>query len=102
MSHMKNRDGNRQRREDRQIQASVRQELRAGRSTSEQIARLDAGGYVAKKERARLLTPAHEIMEKGGGFVPGYTTVFIAKVKKPHRNDKKAQKALARKENVNG
>ena len=35
--------------------AIVRQETRKQRSNKQQLARLDAGGYAAKKERARLL-----------------------------------------------
>ena len=41
-------------RADRQIQARVRIEMAAKRSPEEQMRRLDAGGFVAKKERAKL------------------------------------------------
>ena len=41
-------------REDRRVQAKVRQELRAKRSPEEQVARLNAGHFHASKERARL------------------------------------------------
>lgn len=42
------------RREARQAAAIARQAQRAARTPAEQIARLDRGGYVAKRERARL------------------------------------------------
>ena len=40
----------------RQEQARERSELRASRSDAEQIARLDAAGHAARKERKRLGT----------------------------------------------
>jgi hypothetical protein len=54
MSHMKNRDSNKTRREDRIEQAKVRREGREARTTAEQLAKLDAGGHAAVKERVQL------------------------------------------------
>lgn len=45
---------NNRRRADRQRQALERQVAREQRTTAQQIARLNRGGYVAKRERARL------------------------------------------------
>ena len=39
---------------ERHKEANERAAVRAKRTTAQQLARLDAGGYVAKKERARL------------------------------------------------
>ncbi len=58
MSHMKNRDGNRQRREDRQVQAGIRNEAYGKLSVAEKLARLDAGHFVATRQRARLAKQA--------------------------------------------
>lgn len=54
MSRMKNRDSNRQRRDDRKIQAKIRQEAYDRLSVEEKILKLDVGGFAAKKQRARL------------------------------------------------
>lgn len=45
----------REAKEKRQFEAKVRQELADKRPVGEQIARLDLGNYVAKKERAKLM-----------------------------------------------
>jgi hypothetical protein len=49
-SHAKADEAKKQRR----IEAEQRQQKRDKRSDKQQLAKLDAGGYVAKKERARL------------------------------------------------
>jgi len=53
MSQMKNRDSNKGRREQRQFEAKVRQELASKRTPAERLANLPVGG--AKKERPKLL-----------------------------------------------
>lgn len=44
----------RRRREERQKQATERAEARSKRTTAQQLARLDAAGHTARRERARL------------------------------------------------
>lgn len=45
-------------RERKRVEAATRQESRNARTVEQQIAKLDAGGYVAAKERLRLLSRA--------------------------------------------
>jgi hypothetical protein len=57
MSHMKNRDGNKPRREQRQAEALVRQELASGKSAAERLEKFNAtlgAGIGAARERAKL------------------------------------------------
>lgn len=54
MSQMKNRDSNKSRREQRQFEAKVRQDLAAARPPAEQLARLDAAHLEAWRERTAL------------------------------------------------
>jgi hypothetical protein len=44
----------REERERKAAEAAVRKELREKRTAAQQLAKLDAGGFVAKKERAKL------------------------------------------------
>lgn len=57
MSHMKNRDSNKARREQRQVEAVVRQELAAQKTTAERVEKFNATLGVnigAARERAKL------------------------------------------------
>lgn len=56
MAHMKRRDYNRRRREDRQVQAKVRQEVYDGLTIAQKIAKL--GDAPAAKQRAKLAKAA--------------------------------------------
>lgn len=49
MAHMKNRDSNRRRREDRQIQAKVRQEAYDKLTTAQKLAALPVDGAVKQR-----------------------------------------------------
>lgn len=60
MAHMKRRDSNRRRREDRQIQAKVRQEAHEALTVEQKIAKL--GNLPAVKERAKLTARAVAIV----------------------------------------
>jgi Spy/CpxP family protein refolding chaperone len=64
MARMKNRDSNKARRADRQVQAKVRQDLYAALTPAQKLAKLDAGGYDAVKQRKRLKAAQAPVAEK--------------------------------------
>ena len=85
---MKNRDSNKGRREQRQFEAKVRQELASKRSPAERLAALPVGG--AQKERAKLLklVPAAE----GAPQAQQQAAQAAPKAKKVSKADQKAAK----------
>jgi hypothetical protein len=82
MSHMKNRDSNKTRREDRIEQAKVRREGREARTTAEQLTKLDAGGHAAVKERIKL---QQEIVAAPVVALNPVATTEVAPVEKPKK-----------------
>ena len=90
MSHMKNRDSNKQRREDRQIQAKIRQESYDKLSLTEKLAAMPATGCV--KQRAKL---NRQLIEKLGKTVaPKHEATVSIPVEKP-KKAKKVKKGQA-------
>jgi hypothetical protein len=101
MSHMKNRDSNRIRREDRQVQAQIRQEAYDKLTVSEKIDRL--GSSRSLKQRAKLVkllevevakeegvSPRDIAAEVGEGFEALAKERKGAKARKQAKKDKKA------------
>jgi hypothetical protein len=81
----------REAKEKRAFEAKVRQELADKRPVGEQIGRLDAGGYTATKERAKLMKklsaaiaeqPRRSAVMTTEGVAESYEVVKAAKVKK--------------------
>jgi hypothetical protein len=94
MSHMKNRDSNRRRREDRQVQAKVRQEAYDKLSLMEKLAALPEVG--AAKQHKKLLSqvaamPVLSLTVKSETEAP-VKEKKGAKAKRQHKHDKKASK----------
>lgn len=85
-------------RERKAAEAKVRKELAAGRSPDEQIRRLDAAGYTAAKERAKLAAIIAEGVKKLVVEAPEAVAEVVAKEKKGQKakrqskNDKKGKK----------
>lgn len=106
MGHMKNRDSNRRRREDRQVQAKVRQESYDKLSTAEKLVALPTGGCVKQRikltgqliaesgpRRSATLTIA-EVNESFDALNGTHDVVKIkkgSKAKRQAKNDKKAK-----------
>lgn len=82
----------REKKERKQREAQERQAAYDALTVEQKVAKLDAGGYVAAKQRAKLQQPQPQ---------RAFTSVVVPetpkKAKKPARNDKKAQAAAARK-----
>jgi len=94
MSHMKNRDSNRRRREDRQVQAKVRQEAYDKLSLTEKLAALPATGSVKQKIKLAKLAVA-KVGESTAKVAEAVIEVAEkakkgAKAKRQHKHDKKA------------